>query len=160
MRILLLRHGEAVGVGARSDGERWLTAYGRRTTRAVARWLAENEPPVTLLTSPLVRAVQTAEIVMERCGLEEATVMRELAAGDIPAIVELAQRVEGDGPLCLVGHEPTLSEVVAELVGLSAAPDFDKSAVFALDRADDGTFSLAWSLSPHTLQRHRGGSRP
>jgi phosphohistidine phosphatase len=152
MRILLMRHGEAVDTGARSDGERWLTPHGRRVTRGVAQWLAANGAPVTLRTSPLVRAVQTAEIVMGACGLEQADVMRELALGDVDAVVRAAQGFDAHGPLCLVGHEPTLSEAVARLLALPSAPRFSKSAVFALDRGDDGAFTLAWRLRPRALQ--------
>lgn len=143
-----MRHGEAVDAGARTDGERWLTPRGRQETRGVARWLAAHEAPVTLLTSPLVRAVQTAEIVLGACELDHAAVFRELATGDLDAVVDLARGFDGAGPLCLVGHEPTLSEAVATLLGLHAAPEFRKSAVFALDRGADGALTLAWHLRP------------
>ena len=151
MRILLMRHGEAVDAGARSDADRWLTPQGRRVTREVSRWLAAHHRPGTVRTSPLVRAVQTAEIVMSACGLDAATVMRELALGDVAAVCAVAKTFEGPGPLCLVGHEPTLGEALVRLLRLPSAPDFAKSAVFALDRHAGEAFSLAWSLDPHAL---------
>jgi phosphohistidine phosphatase SixA len=78
--------------------------------------------------------------------------MRELALGDVDAVVRAAQGFDAHGPLCLVGHEPTLSEAIARLLGLSAAPNFSKSAVFALDRSDTGAFTLAWRLRPRALE--------
>lgn len=147
-----MRHGEAVDLGARSDAERWLTPKGRRDTRAIARWLAETDPPAALVTSPLVRAVQTAEIVMSACGLETSTVFRELSLGDLPAVIQFTREFHGVGPLCLVGHEPTLSEAIAELLGLRSAPVVAKSSIFALDRDARGAMRLAW--------QHRPGATP
>ena len=153
MRILLIRHGEAIEHGARSDSERWLTAHGRQTTRRVAAWLAEHAPPRTVLTSPLVRAAQTAEIVLSACGLDDAAVFRELATGDVAAVVERVMTFHGEGPLCLVGHEPTLSEVIARALGLDAPPRFPKSGVFALERDGHGAMTFLWRLRPKDITR-------
>lgn len=147
-----MRHGEAVDAGARADADRWLTPQGRRVTRDVARWLAAHHPPLTVRCSPLVRAVQTAEIVLGACDLTSLTVMRELATGDVPALLAAATAFEGPGPLCLVGHEPTLGELVARMLRLPGAPDVAKSSVLALDRAADGAFAFAWRLDPLRLR--------
>ena len=50
-------------------------------------------------------------------------------------------------PLNAADREP-----IARLLHLSAAPNFSKSAVFALDRSDTGAFSLAWRLRPRALE--------
>lgn len=152
MRILFIRHGEAVDHGARSDGERWLTPHGRQTTRRVAAWLAAHSPPRTVLTSPLVRAAQTAEIVLSACGVDEAAVFRELATGDIDAVAARALAFDGHGPLCFVGHEPTLSEVIARLLGLDTPPRFPKSGVFALERDAHGGVRFLWRLRPRDTE--------
>lgn len=153
MRILFIRHGEAIDHGARSDGERWLTPHGRETTRRVAAWLAQHAPPRTVLTSPLVRAAQTAEIVLSACALDDAAVFRELATGDVDAVAERARSFEGEGPLCFVGHEPTLSEVIARLLGLDVPPKFPKSGVFALERGPHGAIRFLWRLRPRDVER-------
>lgn len=153
MQILLVRHGEAIEHGARHDGERWLTPHGRQTTRRVAAWLAAQAPPATVRTSALVRATQTAEIILGACGLDAAEVFRELATGDRAAIVTCLRTFAGPGPLCLVGHEPTLSVVVAEVLGLDAPPDFPKSGVFALTRERHGAMRFDWHLRPRDLHQ-------
>src|SRR6185503_13331725 len=103
MEILLIRHGEAIEVapGLGDDG-RWLTKKGRKVTRRIARWLAKREErsPVEIWTSPLVRAVQTAEIVAERCRPKDVSVHAELSPGAVPTTaVGLLAAYEGDGPL-------------------------------------------------------------
>src|SRR5881628_2985392 len=88
MDILLIRHGHAVddapGLG---DAGRWLSAKGRKVTRKVARWLAKNRKrrPVTIWTSPLVRAVQTAEITAAEAAIKgEVKAISELSPGRDP----------------------------------------------------------------------------
>ena len=72
MEILLIRHGHAVDEApGLDDGGRWLSGKGRKVTRRVARWLSEKKKrrPVALWTSPLVRAVQTAELAFDGSGV-------------------------------------------------------------------------------------------
>src|SRR6185369_5592945 len=108
MEILLIRHGQAVeaavGVG---DAGRWLTARGRKATRKLARWLAKRgkRRPATIWTSPLVRAVQTAEIVAAAAGVTgEVEAVAELGPGRDPG--DLVKRLAAscavlEGPLAL-----------------------------------------------------------
>ena len=88
MNILLVRHGQAVeeapGLG---DEGRWLTAKGRKLTRKVARWLDDRSKrrPTVIWTIPLVRALQTAEIVAAGVGREgEVHACAELRPGREP----------------------------------------------------------------------------
>jgi phosphohistidine phosphatase len=163
MELLLIRHGEAVeaapGLG---DTGRWLTAKGRRQTRKVASWLGKKSVrrPVTLWTSPLVRAVQTAEIVAERLGLEEdVTAIRELAQGADPAeLLRLVMAYRGPSPLGLVGHEPGLSALARLLLGSHVPwPGIKKSGIAALSfgEAVDGhaQASLRFLLVPKGMKR-------
>jgi phosphohistidine phosphatase len=142
MQILLVRHGQAVetapGLG---DTGRWLTAKGRKTTRKVARWLDKNDRrrPTAIWTSPLVRAVQTAEIVAARVGFEgEIKVVSELSPGRDPGdLVKLLAAAPPDGVLALVGHEPSLSLIANALAGEAVVESLRKSGVLGL--AWDGT---------------------
>src|SRR5581483_6827547 len=121
--LLLMRHGEAVDGAPGGDGDRWLTSHGRQTTRAVAEHLARHMAPATVWTSPLVRAVQTAEILASAVGLQGSVeVLRELATGHDDAILQHVADFEGDGTLCLVGHEPTLSQLAVTLLGVRQWP--------------------------------------
>jgi phosphohistidine phosphatase len=137
MEILLIRHGQAVeeapGMG---DGGRWLTAKGRKITRKVARWLAKSgkRRPVALWTSPLLRAAQTAEIVAYAAGLEgEIPARAQLAPGHDPGdLLKLLAETHVDGPLALVGHEPSLSLIAAALLGDLGFTGLKKSGVLGL----------------------------
>jgi len=87
VKLYVLRHGPAEEQAASGfDGDRALSAPGRERVRAVAKVLTEEgEEPAEVVTSPLVRAVQTAEIVAVVTKLSDrggtVTVMRDLAPG-------------------------------------------------------------------------------
>ena len=67
MKIYLVRHAEAVPEdGAVRDDDRWLTPRGREAARGLARLLREQQvEPDAVLTSPLPRALQTAELLAD-----------------------------------------------------------------------------------------------
>src|SRR5689334_12282667 len=100
MEILIIRHGEAVddapGLG---DAGRWLTGKGRKVTRHVADFLAAKDDlrPVEIWSSPLVRAVQTAEIIASAAGItDELTIVRDLAtSGDPKQLLKLLGHYPG-----------------------------------------------------------------
>jgi phosphohistidine phosphatase len=123
MKILLLRHGIAVEPGAAGimqDSERALNPEGRSKTRRIARALVRlGVRPDAILTSPYVRARQTAEIVADELGLKKRLLLCEpLASGGdakrlIAAINKQFPKAES---LLLVGHEPDLSLLAALLL--------------------------------------------
>jgi len=137
MEILLIRHGHAVeeapGLG---DSARWLSEKGRKLTRKVARWLAKNgkRRPAAIWTSPLVRAVQTAEILAAEAGLKgEVPSCAQLGPGHDPGdLLKLLASATVDGPLALVGHEPALSLIATALLGDIGFAGFKKSGVLGL----------------------------
>lgn len=156
MDILIIRHGDAVddapGLG---DAGRWLTGKGRKITRGVADWLAgkDRRRPVEIWTSPLVRAVQTAEIVAASAELtDEVSVHAELATTGHPHDVHrrLAQYA-GHGPIALVGHEPSLSALAVALLGDVAWPGFKKSGVLGLKWSGSGLATFQFVLDPKEL---------
>src|SRR4051812_3846308 len=110
--IYLLRHGEAEeGLG--DDAARRLTPKGERQARAAGDALAALATAVdACLTSPKVRAADTARLACE--ALEpEPEVAEELRGGSFDSAVLAA----GRGDVLLVGHEPDLSAEVARLTG-------------------------------------------
>jgi phosphohistidine phosphatase len=137
MDILLIRHGQAVdeapGLG---DAGRWLTAKGRKVTRKVARWLVKSSKrrPVAIWTSPLVRAVQSAEILASQAGFKgELRASAQLGPGHDPGdLLKLLAGEKLDGPIALVGHEPSLSLIAHALLGDVGFRGLKKSGVLAL----------------------------
>lgn len=134
-----MRHGPAEDQSDSGlDGDRALTAPGRERVRAVARFLVDlGEAPLAIITSPLVRAVQTAEIVAVVTQLGQGTgtveVRREMSpSGDTSALVD-SLLAEGRKRAMVVGHEPDLSELVTSLLGKgSFRRAFDKAMVVGL----------------------------
>jgi len=119
MKIYVMRHGSAEDFAASGhDADRALTAVGRERVRHVAKLLgAHDEAPKLIVSSPLVRALQTAEIVAAELGLEYVDTSRALApGGQAPALVAALLR-EAKKRVMLVGHEPDLSALVSELTG-------------------------------------------
>ena len=134
MEILLIRHGQAVdeapGLG---DAGRWLTAKGRKVSRKVARWVAKSDKrrPATIWTSPLVRAVQTAEILAAEVGYKgELRCLAQLSPGHDPGdLIKLLGAETHEGPLALVGHEPSLSLIANALLTMGAPPPNPRSGL-------------------------------
>lgn len=114
MRLLLVRHAEAAP--GTPDEERLLTPRGRTQARALGERLArEGVRPDVLLTSPLRRARETAELLGRALGLVPED-ERRLAPGATPEAVEEA--VAGRGALVVaVGHQPDCGRVAAAILG-------------------------------------------
>ena len=125
--IYLLRHGTAEDGGSKDDAERELTEKGRRQSDAAGRALTVLAPDIEVcLTSPKVRARDTARIACEHLGIEiEET--QELRGGP----VDLLALSAGRGDVLLVGHEPDFSNAIAALTG--AQVKLRKGGVAAVD---------------------------
>lgn len=110
--IYLLRHGDAED-GDGDDAARRLTPKGERQARTVGRALAALEAEIdTCLTSPRVRASETARLACEALGIEPEPTT-ELHGGRFDALALAA----GRGHVLLVGHEPDFSGEIARLTG-------------------------------------------
>lgn len=110
--IYLLRHGDAEG-GSGDDAARRLTPKGERQSEAAGRALAALGAKIDVcLTSPKVRAEQTANLACRHLDIE-VEIAEELRGGPFDALTLAA----GRGDVLLVGHEPDFSTAVAELTG-------------------------------------------
>ncbi len=124
-QLWLLRHADAEPHGTRADSERRLTPRGERQARLAGVALARTGVTFqALLVSPKVRARQTAELAAqewgEEVGEEPPTLQTHapLAGGfDAAQALDALAGTDADARLLLVGHEPDLSGVVAELTG-------------------------------------------
>ncbi len=114
MRVYLCRHAHAVS--GDPDELRELTAEGAGQARALGEALATRpDPPVLVLSSPLLRARQTAAAIASAVDVA-VRVADELAPG--ASLETLAQLLEGQsGPVAVVGHQPDCSEIAYALTG-------------------------------------------
>ncbi|MCE9672911.1 histidine phosphatase family protein [Myxococcus stipitatus] len=161
--LLLVRHAVAEDTHALGDEARALTPEGRALFRQHARKLARLTPLVGVFTSPLVRAVQTAELLAECFGLSQVEVHPALVPrkGAHKHILQLA-RESGPG-FALVGHNPSLEKALAlalEAGGGEAAPDkLRKGTVAALQPSGKKGFRLDWWATPGRPVRRAGAGR-
>ena len=120
MQLYFLRHGEADWPGwTRPDDERPLTDFGKKEVRQVAKFLNRLKvKPDLIVTSPLPRALQTAEVAAEQL---KTKLRQDEALEPGFGISELGTVLKRHGSkvLMLVGHEPDFSSVMSALTGAS-----------------------------------------
>lgn len=150
MRCYFLRHGAAVDAGewSGSDFDRPLTAQGRERITQAAKTIAALRLNLgVIITSPLVRAKQTAEIVAKRMKLQDHLVEDARLGGGfgLSQLGEiLAERRAADAVM-LVGHEPAMSRIAGELVG-GANVEFKPGSLACVDVPEPASLqgALLW----------------
>ncbi len=151
MKVFFLRHAEAEDAAA-SDFERRLTSTGRQQARRVGTFCLRNEfVPEIILTSPLVRAEQTAQIVAQVLPGCEVVTERWLASGMSGSrFFEGIVAYRMHGSVMVVGHEPDFSEAISAAVGSAslAAVRVRKASVTLVDfgALRPGNGWVDWSL--------------
>jgi phosphohistidine phosphatase len=137
MRIYLVRHAEAIErSSATPDARRYLTPKGRLAFRKIARRVRDaGVAPGVIFTSPLLRAVQTAEILADRLKFKGPVVVaRELSPGFDDAALRTLLAEAGNPPeAAFVGHEPDLGCLAAMLLSLRSGFPLRKGAVVAVE---------------------------
>jgi phosphohistidine phosphatase len=142
--IWLLRHGDAEQEG--NEDSRRLTAKGEGQAETAGRALARLGLELdACLSSPKVRALETARIACDRLGIEPEP-SEELRGGDF----DLEALVAGRGEVLLVGHEPDLSRAIGAATGGRA--EMKKGALGAIEEG-----ALVALLRPRELEAIAGG---
>jgi phosphohistidine phosphatase len=128
MRVYVVRHAEAAP--GSPDELRPLTPAGREAARALGERLAAEGRVDAVLSSPLLRARETAEAIAQAVGAGvEATELLAPGATDAALLAAVAGR--GETVVC-VGHQPDCGRIAAALGG-GPAPDFPPAGVARLD---------------------------
>jgi phosphohistidine phosphatase len=168
MELYIVRHGDAVDradPGMTSDEMRPLTEAGRSETTLMAGMLGKlGVKPELLLTSPLVRARQTAEIIAELLGPKRgATVSDELApGGSLAGVLNNLLSTGRPAQVVLTGHMPSVGELVGLLVWnqRECGIAFRTAGVARVDLPDDAPFpgngQLRWLMPPRVAGRLLG----
>lgn len=157
MRVLLVRHGEAVSTDtASSEPLRWLTEAGRRTVKRVGRALAELQLEYTSIhSSPLVRALQTAEILASTSpGFYGPVEVHPPLSSDegttAQALAPLGHAADGD-LVVLVSHMPKVGTLAGHLCQTTRVPPF-RTGSACLIRLDARRGIFEWTMDPDTLE--------
>jgi phosphohistidine phosphatase len=135
VRIYLVRHGDAVPEeDAGSDRDRWLSAKGREAARVLGRLLREQGvEPDAILTSPLPRAVQTAELVAAALDYIGPITSRRCFEPSAQPRLASQEIMAAGGSVLIVSHEPAVSTLGAFLLGLPAFPSFRTAQCCAIE---------------------------
>jgi phosphohistidine phosphatase len=148
--LYLVRHAQAIPRGSIDpDDHRWLTERGRRRFRKAARRFARavgDEGPDLILTSPLPRALMTAEILagaLGLCGALEVCPQLAPAGALWAALSLLTEELQKGRRVAAVGHEPQLSMLLQEICGQQVGDTgLRKGAIAALRVRDDKSGKL------------------
>jgi phosphohistidine phosphatase len=147
--MVLLRHATAVphGAGGLADADRPLIAAGEREARDAGRALkALQVRPAGVITSPLVRARQTAKLAAAELGVPTFSDDALRPGFTHGALDDLFARHDGDC-FVLVGHDPDFSELLRDLTGANVAMAKGGAA-----RIDLPSGELRWLLRPRALR--------
>jgi phosphohistidine phosphatase len=156
MELYLLRHGIAHNVQPGSfDAARELTPEGRQKTAAVAKAARKSGVrPSLILTSPYVRAHQTAETAAEELGYKGQLLQVDslVPHGTPQAVWKDLRDYGGETAVLMAGHEPLLSQLTAFLLNTpSLRVDMKKSALVRIDLDSFGSVphgTLRWMIIP------------
>ncbi|MCX7915632.1 MAG: phosphohistidine phosphatase SixA [Verrucomicrobiae bacterium] len=157
MKLYLVRHATAVDT-APTDADRELTREGKQEARVAGRALARlKTKPQFILSSPLVRAVQTAELLAEELDFRDDIVkLTEPENGpSTSALLRALKPYSRADELVLVGHMPSLAEHLAELIGVknTRGLQIGKGSVVCLktEVLREGAAELRWWLRQKQL---------
>jgi phosphohistidine phosphatase len=162
VELYLIRHADAGNPEewTRPDAERPLSPKGQRQAERTGRWLAAIKfEPDAILSSPKVRAAETAQAVADALGRTITT--DERLAGPIDVRVLEAILADAGAPKrpVIVGHDPDFSELLAVLVGAPQLP-MRKGALARVDfeptverTIEPGSGVLRWLVPPDAVSR-------
>lgn len=160
MHLLIIRHAIAVARGTPGipDAQRPLTPEGEEKFREAAKGLAGLvDRPDALLTSPWLRAKQTAALAAAAWGRVVPKETEALAGGSFEQLAAVLDRFPESATVAVVGHEPQVSDLLARLLGSRHADrlTFKKGAAALVQipgRLADGG-SLVFFLAPKVLRK-------
>jgi len=152
MRLYVFRHGAAERTSPGGDPGRRLVPKGREKTYCVAQFVKKKINPEVIISSPYIRAVETARVIADAIGfrkkIEEAQCLTP-GSDILDTIAELQAYKEDE--ILIVGHNPHLSELISELVSNGSLRfDMKKAALAAIDFDESirqGNGYLLWILT-------------
>lgn len=156
MEIVLFRHGSAEEKSLeKSDWDRELTQEGKEKVREAAKLLKHRlsaEVNISIWSSPMARAVQTAEILSEVLGTEKASLHECIASGDFKVFSEELKEAEPSGILIAAGHAPTLDEWCECMTGTLVKLDKSGAALIQMESMKTLKGKLVWVLGKNGLK--------
>ncbi len=149
MKLFLIRHAEAIEFETetvRTDELRYITSLGRMVTKETADNLRDECKDLDrIFTSPLIRAVQTAETIATQINFtNDVELINEMRnESSIASLQQFIRRNSGLEAIALVGHEPKISLLVRVFSDRRQFQDFGKSSVCLIEydvKSEEGKF--------------------
>ena len=152
MKLYFMRHGKAEekkpGI---SDEERKLTEEGKREVEFMVRSIALD--PEVIYTSPLLRSIQTAEIVAQLLGAK--LIVTEALHPSSASLSEIRKLlVPGMSSALFVGHSPSIENIIRDMTG-GCRVSLDPAAIAAIEVIDVETLTgvIKWIATPRMFRR-------
>jgi phosphohistidine phosphatase len=160
LELYLIRHGVAAERGDEypDDSKRPLTSAGISRLRKEARALDAMDIGFDhIITSPLVRTRQTADVFAETLKTKPSVSQSDALApaGTPVAVIQEIGKHSKKGRIALVGHEPNIGELAARLIGARTPLEFKKGAICRIDfdvLPPKGTGQLRWFVTAKMLR--------
>jgi phosphohistidine phosphatase len=160
LELYLVRHGVAAERGEEypDDSKRPLTSRGITRLKKEAKALETLDVGFdVIISSPLVRARQTADVLAETLKSKPPVIQSDslAPAGTPTAVMQDLAKHARKARIALVGHEPNMGELAARLIGARTPLDFKKGAVCRIDfevLPPKGLGQLRWFVTPRMLR--------
>jgi phosphohistidine phosphatase len=160
LELYLIRHGLAAERGGEwpDDSKRPLTSDGIAKLRKEVKALEDLDVAFDqIISSPLVRTRQTADVFAQMKNKPAVVTADALAPAGTPSgvIQEIAKHIR-KGRIALVGHEPNLGELAAQLIGAREPLEFKKGGICRIDfdvLPPKGLGTLKWFVTPKMLKK-------
>lgn len=156
MLLVLVRHGRAARGGASADADRPLTRAGELQAQSLGlAFVRLGLQHARLWTSPALRCRATAELLASSLDLEPQVNDALAAGGGAPRILAAMSAEKPPSQWILVGHQPDLEDLAAQLLGLDTARiAIHQGACIAFDYSlgSHSEVTLRWALPPDLLR--------
>lgn len=157
MDIILIRHGKAdMNPAEQDDARRKLTPDGRKKlhqTMPSLGLLVKSLDKAQLWTSPLVRAVQTGEIIASVFGVQDVRTADFIGDGDYSAFLAALAVEKVSSTIIVVGHLPHLSDWSQHLCGAALPFKKGSAAAIRISSLEPLEAELLWFFQPQALGR-------
>ncbi|AEB95301.1 MAG: phosphohistidine phosphatase SixA [Metallosphaera sp.] len=151
--LIIVRHGESEPQNeGTSDKDRQLVKKGVKQMKRIAEFLEEMDyEPTQAFTSPLIRAVQSAEVILDEMGLKlKAETLNDLLPDEDPS--PLAEKLKMmQGTVLIVGHEPQLSKLIKSLTSGEVELKRGGLAIVEIDQVE-GSSKLEMLITQKALK--------
>ena len=155
MDVILMRHGHAISdLSVPVDEWRWLTAAGRRNIQKIGALIHRDGAVSRIVASPLVRAVQTAELIAaanptaQKVEIDAALTPRGLNRERLMGILSESTN---ETRVVLVSHYPKIGDVAAELLGRAPRGGFTPGTAVCFRYSDQSNHPFLWRLDGESL---------